>query len=239
MRKILLSSLIFMVAFAQAQTVDEVIQKCSDTLGGLNAFNAVKTVKMTGNVSVQGMDLPLSIEIINGKAIRSDVNIMGQMIINSYIDGKGWTVNPLAGATIPTDLSGTSLYDLKGQSSIAGALMDYKARGNQVELQGQEDVEGIKCYKIKLTRKEDGKVSTYFINASDFLPVKIIEPKEMQGQELEIESYYSDFKDFNGLKFGMTRIQKIEGQILQQISLTDIQFNVPVDEKIFDKPKEN
>ena len=46
-------------------------------MGGLEAFNAVKTAKMTGTVSVQGMDLPLTIQIINGKAIRNDVDVMG------------------------------------------------------------------------------------------------------------------------------------------------------------------
>jgi hypothetical protein len=237
MRKALLVSLCFIVAAAQAQTVDEVIQKYSAAIGGLDAFNTVKTVKMTGNVSVQGMDLPLTIEIINGKAMRSDVQIMGQMIINAYKDGKGWTVNPLTGTTSPTEVTGAALYDLKNQSVIASSLMDYKARGNQVELEGQEDVEGVKCYKIKLTRKDDGKVSTYFISTSDYLPTKFVESKEMQGQTFDIESYFSDYKDFNGMKFSMTRTQKIEDQVLQEIKLTDIQFNVDIDDKIFDMPK--
>lgn len=237
MRKILLVFLCFIFAAAQAQTVDEVIQKYSIALGGLDAFNAVKTVKITGNASVQGMDLPLTIQLVNGKAMRSDVDVMGQAIINAYKDGKGWTVNPLAGATSPTEVTGAALFDLKNQSSIASALMDYKSRGDQVELQGQEDVETVKCYKIKLTRKDDGKVSTYFINASDYLPLKLVESKELQGGEVEIENYYSDYKDFNGLKFAMTRVQKIEGQVLQEIKLSDIQFNVDIDDKIFDMPK--
>lgn len=237
MRKILLAILTFTVVATHAQTVDEVIQKYSTALGGLDAFNALKTVSMTGNASVQGMDLPLTIQIINGKAMRSDVEVMGQKIINAYKDGKGWTVNPLTGATSPTEVSGAALFDLKGQSSIASSLMDYKARGNQVELRGQEDVEGVKCYKIKLTRKDDGKISTYFINASDYLPLKLVQSKELQGQDVEIESFYSDFKDFNGLKIPMTQIQKIQDQVLQEVKLTDIQFNIPIDDKIFDMPK--
>lgn len=236
MRKILLAILSIAVVTAQAQTVDEVIQKYSAALGGLDAFNAVKTLKMTGNASLQGTDLALTIQIINGRAMRSDVDVMGQKIINSYKDEKGWTVNPLVGATSPTEVTGSALYDLKAQSYVAGSLMDYKARNNQVELQGQEDVEGVKCYKIKLTRKEDGKVSTFYISASDYLPVKLVESKELQGQDVDIASYYSDFKDFNGMKFAMSRIQKIEDQILQQVKITDIQFNVPIDEKIFDMP---
>ncbi|HVT86841.1 MAG TPA: outer membrane lipoprotein-sorting protein [Chitinophagaceae bacterium] len=237
MRKILLALFCFIVAAAQAQTADEVIQKYSAAIGGLDAFNAVKTVKMTGNVSVQGMDLPLTIQIVNGKAMRNDVEVMGQIIINAYKDGKGWTVNPLTGANSATEVTGAPLNDLKNQSSLASPLMDYKARGSQVELEGQEDVEGVKCYKIKLTRKDDGNVSTYFINTTDYLPIKFVESKELQGQTFDVESYFSDYKDFNGMKFSMTRTQKVEGQVLQEIKLTDIQFNTAIDDKVFNMPK--
>ena len=235
MKKIFLSVLGFIFLSAQAQTVDEVIQKYTATMGGLDAFNAIKTLKITGNVTVQGMDLPLTIEVINGKAMRNDVSVMGQSITNSYKDGKGWKINPLAGVATATDVTGSELNDFKAQSMMASPLMDYKARGHQVELQGQEDVEGIKCYKIKLTSKDDGKVTTFYISVADNLPIKSVSSREMQGQEVDVETYYSDAKDFNGLKFFMTKTQKIEGQTFQEIKYTTIELNVPVDEKYFDK----
>ena len=236
MRKFLFSVLCFTFLSAQSQTVDEVIQKYSAALGGLDAFNAIKTAKISGNVSVQGTELPITIQVINGKAMRNDVVFMGQSITNSYKDGKGWKVNPLAGVDTPTDATGDELIELKNQSMLASSLMDYKARGNQVELQGQEDVEGVKTFKIKLSAKDGGKVTTYYIGASDYLLIKTTEKKELQGQELELDSYYSDYKEFGGVKFAMTRIQKIETQVIQQITFTSFELNVPVDEKIFDKP---
>jgi hypothetical protein len=118
---------------------------------------------------------------------------------------------------------------------IATPLMDYKARGHQVELQGQEDVEGIKCNKIKFTSKDYGKVTIYYISVADNLPIKTISSKEIQGQETDVEIYYSDAKDFNGLKFLMTKTTKIEGQTIQEVKYSTIELNVPIDEKIFDK----
>jgi len=41
--------------------------------------------------------------------------------------------------------------------------------------------------------------------------------------------------NFNGLKFPMLRIQKMQGQVFQEIKIATIEFNVPIDEKIFDK----
>ena len=235
MKKILFAILSLAFVSTNAQTVDDVIQKYSKAMGGLAAFNAIKTMKTTGTITTQGVDLALTSQIINGKAVRSDVQAMGQSVINSYKDGKGWKINPFAGVTTITDMTPEELIDFKSQSMIANQLMDYKARGHKVELQGQEDVEGVKTYKIKLTNKDDNKVTTYFISVTNNTIVKSVSTRQLQGQDIEIETFYSDIKDFNGLKFPMVRTQKMQGQVFQEIKIATIEFNVPIDEKIFDK----
>ena len=235
MKKILFAILSFAFASAHAQTADDIIQKYAKAMGGLSAFNAIKTMKMKGTVTTQGMDLPLTAQIINGKAVRNDVEVMGQSVINSYKDGKGWKINPFAGAPTATDMTPEELVDFKSQTMISNQLMDYKARGHKVELLGQEDVEGVKTYKIKLTNKDDNKVTTYFISVADNTLVKSISSRSMQGQEMDVETLFSDIKDFNGLKFPMTRTQKIQGEVFQEIKMSSIDFNVPIDEKVFDK----
>jgi hypothetical protein len=235
MKKLIFSILTLAFVSANAQTIDDIIQKYSKAMGGLAAFNAIKTMKTTGTFTTQGVDLALTSQIINGKAIRNDVQAMGQTVINSYKDGKGWKINPFAGITTVTDMTPEELIDFKSQSMIASQLMDYKLRGHKVELQGQEDVEGIKTYKIKLTNKDDNKVTTYFISVTDNTIIKSVSTRQLQGQDIEIETFYSDIKDFNGLKFPMLRIQKMQGQVFQEIKIATIEFNVPIDEKIFDK----
>ncbi len=240
MKKWVLGLIAFTFLTAGAQTVDEVIQKYAAKLGGLDAFNKIKTAKMTGVTTTQGMDLPVTIQVINGKAVRTDVNVeaMNIQIISAYNNGKGWTLNPLAGATTPTDVAGgPELNELKTQSMLAPALMDYKARGSKVELLGQEDVEGIKTYKIKLTTKEDAKVTTFYISTADYTLIKTESERDMMGQTVTVESFYSDLKEFNGIKVFMTRTQKIDGEEFQTTKLETIELNVPIDEKVFDKSK--
>lgn len=234
MKKILLLLLSFTFIKAQSQSLEEIIQKYSDAAGGVQIRSAVKTVKMTGNASTQGMDLPLTIQIINGKAVRTDVEAMGQTITNIYKDGKGWAINPLAGATTPVEVTGDDLTDLKDEAILVTPLMNYKERDLKAELLGQEDVDGVNCFKIKLTRNDTGKESFYYISSKDYLLLKYSSTKEIMGQSTTIDSYYSDYKDFNGIKFSMTQTQKIEGQVFQEVKITDIQLNVPIDEKVFD-----
>jgi hypothetical protein len=235
MKKILLGIMGLAFLTANAQTADEVIGKYAAAMGGLDAFNKVQTVKMSGTVAIQGTELPITIYIINGKAMRSDIEFSGQFITNVYKDGTGWKTNPFMGITTPTDVTGAELNEFKTQAMVANQLMDYKARGHQVELQGEEEVSGVKTSKIKMTNKEDGKVTTYFISTVDNSLVKSVTTREMMGSEVEIETYYSDMKDINGLKFSTARSQKVEGQEFQSIKLDTVEVNVPVDEKIFNK----
>ena len=233
MKKIFLALLGFAVISAQAQTADEIIQKHTAAMGGLDAFNAVTSVKITGIVTAQGMDLPITTQIINGKAIRIDVEVMGQSITNVYYNGTGWKINPFAGAETATEVTGTELIDFKGQASIVSNLMDYKNRGHLVELLAPEEMDGITVQKLKLTSKEDGRITTYYINAATYLVHKSVTKREMQGQEVDIETYYSDYKEFGGIKFAMSRSQKAEGQVIQEMNIEKVELNAAIDESIF------
>jgi uncharacterized membrane protein YkoI len=234
MKKLFFALLAFVVLKAQAQTADEVIQKYATAMGGLENFVKLKSVKMSGTVTTQGMDLPITIQVINGRAMRTDVEVMGQTITNSYKDGKGWKINPLQGGSTATDVTGAELNEMKSQSNLASQLMDYKSRGYTAELSGQETVEGATAYKIKLTT-EDKKETTYFIDAKTSLIIKSVTKREMMGQEVEIETFFGDVKDFGGVKFTTSRTQKADGQVFQEIHFDKVELNVPIDEKTFDK----
>lgn len=233
MKRFFLALLSFTTLAAAAQTADEVIQKYSAAMGGLDAFNKVTTVKMTGTVVAQGNEFPLTTQMVNNKAVRTDVDVQGQQIVNVYNNGTGWKINPYAGAESATEITGQELIDAKAQASIANHLMDYKNRGHKVEFAGQEDVEGVKCFKIKLTNKDDNKVSSYYISSSNYMLVKSVGLRDIQGQQMEVETFYSDFKDINGLKFAMSRSQKMQGNVFQEVKLEKVELNVPVDESIF------
>lgn len=225
------------VSVSFAQTVDEVIQKYAANLGGLAGFNKIKTAKFTGSFSAQGNDLSLVVHVVNNKSARTEIEVMGTQIISVYNNGKGWKQNPLAGAPNPTELTAAELSEFRPQSMMAPVLMDYKARGHQVELLGKEDVGGKSAFKVKLTNKDDGKITNYYINASDYSLIKSETDRDIQGQTMTVESWYSDIKEVNGLKFFMTRTQMIDGQEFQAVKFDTVELDVPIDEKIFDMPK--
>ena len=218
---------------ASAQTVEEVIEQYSKAMGGLDSFSKVNTAKMTGTITTNGLAMPMTTQIVQGKAMRTDVNAVGKTITNVYNNGKGWKINPVQNIMTPTIVVGDELNSFKLQTSLINNLMDYKNRGHKVELLGQEDIEGTKTFKIKLTGKDDNKATFYFIDTTNFLLVKSISNKETQGKQYDVATYYSDMKNINGLQFSFLLIQKIQGQTFLSVKWDKIELNVPVNEKIF------
>lgn len=234
MKKIVLSLLTLITVVAQAQTAEEIIGKYTAACGGLDAFNKITSAKMTGTVAIQSMDFPVTMEILNGKGMRMDVDAMGQTVTNAYYNGKAWQVNPFQGITAPTEVNGSELLSMKTQASLANGLLDYKNRGHQVTLAGEEKVEGVNTYKIILTHKEDGKKVNYFISATDFTLIKTSSTREIQGQQMEVENWYADYKLFGGAKIAMHVIQKISGEVSQDLSWSNIELGVTIDPKKFE-----
>jgi hypothetical protein len=235
MKQILAFFLAITSIAAYSQTADEIVAAYSKNMGGLEAFQAIKTAKMTGIVTAQGMDLPLTMVIINKRAARTDVDVMGQTITSSYLDGKGWKLNPLQGVNEPTDMEAAELSEAALQSRLANTLMDYKAQGNTIELLGTESVGAAKAYKIKLTSGTDQKVTIFYIDSSNYTLLKTVASRELMGQSVEVVTEYSDLKQFGDVKFFTSRTQSANGNVFQVITLSKIDLNVPVDEKAFGK----
>src|SRR6476620_4583857 len=234
MKKIFVLLFAFVFIKAHSQTVDEIVQKYANAAGGLDNFKKIKTAKFSGTASAQGQEFPLTVQIINGRAMRPDVEVMGQTVTNAYKDGKAWKINPYAGAPTATDATAEELNEFKIQGSMVSQLMDYKDHGYKAELLGQEDIQGAKAYKIKLTT-EDNKTTTYFIDANTYFLVKSIGMRNLMGQEMELETYYSEVKDIGNVKMSMMRSVQSGGQTLQEVHFDKVELDVPIDEKIFDK----
>ena len=206
MKKLFVTLLSLGFVSANAQLVDEVIQKYTNTMGGLDAFNKITTAKITGTLSTQGKDLPITTQIINGKAMRADVLVGEQAVNNVYDNGKAWKLNPFDNAPTATEVIGSELVTFKAQASLANNLMDYKKRGHLVELLGPVEMDGGKVFIVKLTSKEDGKITNYFISTTTYLLVKSIAKRELSGVEYDAATYYTDIVEINDLILSLSKL---------------------------------
>lgn len=222
---------------ASGQTLDEVLAKYYKAKGGLDKMKAVQTVRSTGKVTLgPGIEAPFAMEQKRPKMVRMDVTVQGMTITQAY-DGKvGWMLNPMQGRKDPEPLPEDALKQMDEQADLDGPLVDYKAKGNTVELLGKESVEGSPAYKIKVTLK-NGDVRYFYLDADQFLEVRIEGKTKIRGTEVEGDTILGDYKEVNGLMIAFASDSGPKGSPQRQkIVLDKIEFNVPLDDARFKMP---
>lgn len=226
---LLLLSGLFVVA--KAQTVDEILDKHIAAIGGKEKWLNVKTIVMDGGLKVQGADVTVKMTAVHNKGARQDISVAGMSGYELYTPTEGWGFMPFQGQTKPEAKTADEVKRNLDELDLQGSFIDYKAKGHTIEYLGKEDVEGTECFKLKVNRKNGGEQTCYF-DPTSYMLVRTITKTQAAGQEMEITTDYSDYRDVDGLKLPFNLAQQF-GNIV----FTDIKINTPVDDAVFQLPK--
>jgi len=220
--------LAFSILQVSAQSVDDVINKNIEAMGGKDKIATLKSVKMTGGMSVQGTDVSLTLTKLHMAGLRMDIEVMGTSNYQLANNTKGWTFMPVSGMASPQEMDPDQYKASSNQMDVQGSLFNYKDKGTTVELAGKEMVDSSEAYKIKATFK-NGESTNYFIDAKTNRIVKTSGKRTINGQEIDVETTYTDYKqNADGYWFAYSTTN-LQGTIVYD----KIETNVPVDEKIF------
>ncbi len=223
---------------AGAQTADEIVNKAVAARGGADKIKAVQSERVTGRITFTGgLEGTFVLELKRPRKMHIEISVEGQKVIRVY-DGKsaGWMVNPFAENKDVQPMSAEDLRSVADESDFDGPFVDYKAKGSQIELAGKEELEGKPVYRLKLTNK-NGDVRFYLFDASSFFVLKWEGVRKVEDKEFPWESFFSDFRDVQGLKYPFKIDQGSPGTEIQQNLVTEkIEINVQIDDAHFAKP---
>ncbi|MBX9783173.1 MAG: hypothetical protein K2X48_07760 [Chitinophagaceae bacterium] len=173
MKQILLLLAIFVSATSvNAQTADEIINKYIEAMGGKEKLKSIKSVYMEGTSVMQnGAEISQKSWKVDGKLYRMEVNSPMRNFATVVTDKEGWRQNPRSGGAFEP-MTAEAVTNMQNNLDCAGPFVDYAAKGHKVELIGKEDVEGVSCYKIKMTYK-NGNDASYFFDANTYLIIRM------------------------------------------------------------------
>ena len=237
-RKVMLSfcAVALFAVSAWAQTADELIDKHIKALGGLEKLKAVNSVKLTGKMKMGPMEAPLTVAKKRPGSFRVDFTIQGMTGTQAYDGSTGWMIMPFLGKKEAEKMPEDMLKEFRDEADFDGPFVDYKAKGNKVEFIGKEDVQGTPAYKLHLTMK-DGNEQTLFLDADSYLLIKSEAKHKVQGQEIEGESTFGDYKEVGGLMFPFTIENKMKGKEGSQTFVFDkVDLNASLDSASFAMP---
>jgi hypothetical protein len=230
MKKILLVIAVSVSAFisAKAQTADEVIAKYITAIGGADKWTKVQSLKVEGQIEVQGVTIPFTIQAVQMKGMRIDAEFQGNKIIDIVNPEKGWSQNPLAGKASLDPISADELKTKLDDLDIQDAFIDYKAKGSSVEFLGKDEEDGNEYFKIKLTTKNNNE-KTYFFDTKTSLIYKVESIVKQQGQEIKSAVKYLDYQttDF-GIKIAFKQDQGMMQMVTKKVTV-----NPQIDTAIF------
>lgn len=237
-RILCITLLLFLPLAAAAQTADEIVKKALDARGGVGKIKAVQSERVSGHVSFSGgMEGTFVVELKRPLKMHVEISIEGQKIIRVY-DGKssGWAVNPFTETKEAQPLSPEDLKNISDESDFDGPLVDYKTKGNQIELVGKENLDDKPVFRLKLTNK-NGDIRFYIFDASSFLLLKWEGKRKTGDEDLPWESFFSDFHEVQGLKYPFRIEQGSPGtDIKQTLTAEKIEIDPQIDDSRFTKP---
>jgi outer membrane lipoprotein-sorting protein len=229
--------LVVLTPVVLAQTVDEVIAKSVEARGGLDKVKAVQSLRWTGKMEFgPGIEAPGVYVQKRPDLARLDFTLQGLTATQAYDGKSAWAIMPFTGKKDPEAMTEDDTKQMQEDADIDGPLVEYKAKGHQVELLGKEQIEGTDSYKLKLTHK-NGNVKLIYLDADSGLEIKEVSKRMVRGTEQETETSFSDYREVNGLMFPFAQQSSIKGSPqVQKLTIEKLELNVPVDDASFKMP---
>jgi hypothetical protein len=220
-----------------SQTANEIISKYIQVIGGKDRLSKITSIYTESTIEAMGAQGIIKSTTLNWKGMRTDIEIGGFNIISCYTEKEGWSINTMIGNS-SAEIMPPAQYNLgKDQIIIGGPFINYAEKGYKVELLGTDTVANVNSYKIKFT-SPDSILSIYFFDTKTFYLVKAVSQTVAVGQIVESITNYSDFRQTDGYTIPYkTELYLAGGQYVNEMTVTKVELNRPVDELIFKKPE--
>ena len=218
---ILTAVMLFALVSTQAQTLEKVLDKHYEAMGH-KKIASVETFDLKAKMTMMGMDMPMTIKVKKPNKFKVEMEMMGQKTVSAFDGENGWMINPMMGSGVQS-LEGDQLKQAMSQADMEGELYNYAAKGHSAELIGKVNADGKEAYRIKLTDKE-GQVKNYFIDANNYLLLKMKAKVEAMGQTVDIETKMVEYQEVDGIKMAK-KIEVVMPMGTQSIIMEEIKLN--------------
>jgi hypothetical protein len=223
---------------AAKSELDEIIDSNLAARGGREKIQALRSIRETGTATASGGRIArISRELQRPGSFRLEFTFQGTTSVFANDGAKGWQVAPLQGQfepkEMPLDVDAAAGVD---QRDIEGPLVDWKAKGHQVELVGREKLAGGEAFKLKVTLR-GGAVRYDYVDVASRQIVRSEFTRLLRGRATLLENEFSDFREVGGLTFPHTIQMRVKDRPQQiRIVVQKIELDPELDAARFRLP---
>jgi hypothetical protein len=242
-----LAACISAVAFAREPVTEgdlsaiQILEKNAAARGGTDAWRKIQTMAWVGRVespNASAPTLPFVLEMKRPNKTRFQITVLNQMAVRIFDGTQGWKLRPVRNGK--PDIQRYTPEEVRyaqDEQVIDGPLLDHEAKGVVVSLDGVDEIEGRKCYRLHV-KLPSGVSHRMWIDAQTFLDIKYDrETRNAMGQSATVSVFYRNYQKIEGLQIpliiesGVGATRQTNKLVIEKISL-----NPPLEDRRFAKP---
>jgi hypothetical protein len=222
-------------------TAEQVVRKNVAARGGAEAWAKIETMVWIGHMQSEHAPVPIMTFVMDQKRpnkTRFEIDAMGQKTVRVFDGARGWKVKPnRAGGPDTKPYTPQEVTFAFRAQLIDGPLIDYQAKGNVVALEGIDEVEGRKAFRLKV-QLASGETDHVWIDAQTFLDIKYERPSYgPPGTPSTVTIFYRGYKTVEGLQIpAVIETPSAAGQTPDRMVIEKVALNPPLADRVFTQP---
>ena len=222
-------------------TAAQVVDKNVAARGGLEAWRKVQTMAWMGHVEIgnaAGSRMAFVLEMKRPDKTRFEIRAQSQKFVRMYDGTHGWKLRPTRSGTPDLEpYSADEAAFARDAQSLDGPLVDYQAKGVHVELEGMDEVDGRKAYRLRVGLPS-GATHHVWIDAHTYLDVKSDrEAHNAFGMKGTVWMRYRDYRTVNGLQIPfLIESGATAGKTTDKMVIETAFVNPPLKDWMFGRP---
>ena len=220
-------------------SAQQIVDRSVTVRGGLAAWNKIATIIWAGHLESERSpvpNLPFQLKEKRPGKSRFEITEPSQRSIRVFNGVGGWKMK--LGPDGRPDIKPLTEQEVKfarAAPGLEGPLVDYQARGSTLALEGTEELEGRRCYRIGVTLAT-GDHQTVWIDAQSFLESRFDRTTYgPAGPKGTVTVRYRDYKELEGL--ALPSVMEISGAAAgkpDRMVIERVALNPPIEEREFD-----
>ena len=228
-------------AMAPELAVDRIIEKNVAARGGLEAWRNIGSMVWAGHIeSAKASASNMHFELVMKRPNKTRFQIASktQVGLRVYDGAQGWKMHPAANGKPELQPYTSEELSFANDQGFDGPLIDCAAKGIAVRLEGVDEVEGRKAYRLNL-RPASGASQTLWIDAESFLEMKLVrQSRNAMGQAGTSSVFYRNYQAVEGVQLPFTIESGADtARTPDRMVIEKIKLNPALDDGTFDKPK--
>lgn len=187
-----------------APSAAQIIENSIQASGGAEAWRKIQSIVWVGHIQGQRtpmVSMPFVLEMKRPDKTRFQIRVQNQVLVRMFDGVQGWTVHPARGGGPRFQrYTGQELRYARDAPGIGGVLLDHSARGVTLALEGIDQIDGRRTYRLR-AELPSGTRRHVWIDARTFLAIRSDrQSRGAFGQQATVYVYYRNYRTVAGLK---------------------------------------